>query len=139
MSKGPRANEEDAPVASPVYRVARVALLVASAAFGVFYLMIAAGGASFVHECNNLACAQLHQAVFAAVAGLALFAAAYLESSGSRSALAVAFLGTLPILIVHVVLVIVDPNESIFFPLSSAPAPIVSGALLLFRVRPGAL
>gem|GEM_PF-6313997 len=126
-------------MASPVYRVARAALLVACAAFGFFYLMIAAGGASFVHECNNLACAQLHQAVFAAVAGLALFAAAYLESSGGRSAVAVAFLGTLPILVVHVVLVIVDPNESIFFPLSSAPVPIVSGALLLLQGRSRAL
>lgn len=36
-----------------------------------------------------------------------------------------------PLLILHVVLVMTDPNESIFFPLSTTPPPAISGAVLL--------
>ena len=113
--------------------VGRIALLLGFAVFGVFYLMIAGGGASFVHECTNVVCAQLHQAIFAAIAGVALFVAAYLLSERRASAWLVAFIGTLPILVVHAILVMTDPNESVFFPLSSLPAPTIAGSVLLVR------
>ena len=111
--------------------VGHAALLLGFGAFGVFYLMIAAGGASFVHECSNVICAQLHQAMFAAIAGAALFIAAYHLWVGKWSAWRIAFVGTLPILVVHVILVMEDPNESMFFPLSSLPVPVLAGSVLL--------
>ena len=101
--------------------------------FGVFYLMVAMGGASFVHECNSFLCGQLHQAVFAAIGAVALFVGAYRAFAADWSAAVVAFFGTIPILVVHVILVISDPNESIFFPLSTTPVPAISGAVLLYR------
>ncbi len=103
------------------------------AAFGVFYLMIATGGASFIHECNNLVCGQLHQAIFAAVGAIGLFVAVYRFVQGKPAVAEVVFVATLPILIVHVLLVITDPNEAIFFPLSTTPPPLVSGLVLLMR------
>ncbi|CAN5492028.1 hypothetical protein BH20ACT23_BH20ACT23_26260 [soil metagenome] len=112
--------------------IARAALVLVIVVFGFFYLMIASGGASFIHECNTFLCGQLHQAIFAGIGTLALFVAAYRVYS-RESAAKVAFFGTLPILVVHVVLVMSDPNESIFFPLSTAPPPVVSGASLLLR------
>ena len=123
---------------SRLHAVGRTFLLLGLAVFGVFYLMIAVGGASFVNECTNAICAQLQQAVFAAIAGLALFVAAYRLSEGKSSGWLVAFLGTLPIFVVHVILVIEDPNESVFFPLSSVPAPLLAGSVLLvYRLRRG--
>lgn len=113
--------------------IARVSLALAAGAFGIFYLMLAFGAASFIHECNGLLCGQLHQAVFAGIAGAALFVAAYRVLSRMPSAAAIAFYGTLPILIVHVILVLTDPNESIFFPLSTTPPPVISGAILFLR------
>lgn len=101
--------------------------------FGVFYMMLAMGGASFVHECETVTCGQLHQAVFAAIGALALFLAAYRLIAGESSTASIVFFGTMPILIVHVILVATDPNESIFFPLSTTPPPLVSGVLLIFN------
>ncbi|MFN2526268.1 MAG: hypothetical protein ABR505_08390 [Actinomycetota bacterium] len=123
----------EAPRSSPLRVVARAALLLIIVVFGFFYLMLAAGGASFIHECDTLLCGQLHQAIFAAIGGVSLFIAAYRAYSREPSAAKIAFFGTLPILVVHVVLVIADPNESIFFPISTTPPPVVSGVLLLFR------
>lgn len=111
--------------------VGRALLLLGFAVFGVFNLTIAAGAASFVHECTNVICAQLHQTVFAALAGVVLFVAAFHLAVGKSSVWTVAFVGTLPILIVHVILVMEDPNESMFFPLSSLPAPLIAGSVLL--------
>ncbi len=123
---------------SRLHAVGRAFLLLGLAVFGIFYLMIAAGGASFVNECTNVICAQLQQAVFAGIAGGALFVAAHRLSEGKSSGWLVAFLGTLPILVVHVVLVIEDPNESVFFPLTSVPAPLLAGSVLLAsRLRRG--
>ena len=102
--------------------------------FAVFALMLTMGAASFVNECRGVQCGQLHQAVFAGLAaGASLFAASRLVS-GRPSVAAITFFGTLPLLVVHVVLVVSDPDESIFFPLSTAPVPTVAGALLLYGV-----
>ncbi len=122
-----------APSRSPLGVIGRVAILLGLLAFGVFYLMLAVGAASFIHECNTVLCGQLHQAVFAAVGALALLVAAYRIFRGQSSAAKITFFGTVPILIVHIALVITDPNESMFFPLSTTPLPAVSGALLLYR------
>lgn len=111
----------------------RWALILALVVFGVFYLMIAMGGASFIHECQTIVCAQLHQAVFAAVGALALFVGAYRLLEGKSVAANIVFSGTVPILVVHVILVITDPNEAIFFPLSTTPPPLISGAALVYR------
>jgi hypothetical protein len=121
-----------APSRSRLLAVARAAILLGLVALGLFYLMLAMGGASFIHECNTFLCGQLHQAVFAAIGAVALFIAAYRIFIREPSAAKIAFFGTLPILIVHIILVITDPNESIFFPLSTFPPPAISGALLLY-------
>jgi hypothetical protein len=84
----------------------RLALILAAAVFGVFYMMLAMGGASFIHECRTLVGGQLHQAVFAAIGGLALFVGAYRLFKGKSSAAEIVLFGTLPILVVHVLLVI---------------------------------
>lgn len=111
----------------------RVALALGFVAFGVFYMMLAMGGASFVHECETLVCGQLHQAVFATIGALALFVSAYRLLGGMPSAAAIVFFGTLPILVVHTLLVITDPDEAIFFPLSTTPPPLIAGAVLVYR------
>ncbi len=111
----------------------RWVLILALVAFGGFYMMLATGGASFVHECQTVVCGQLHQAVFAAIGALALFAGAYRVFEGGSSAAKIVFFGTVPILVVHIILVLTDPNEAIFFPLSTTPPPLLSGALLLHR------
>ena len=110
---------------------ARAGLLLGLVVFGCFYLMLAAGASSFVNECDAFLCAQFHQAVFAAIGGVALFVTARRIITRASSAAAIAFFGTLPILVVHIILVMVDPNESIVFPLSTAPPPAIAGALLL--------
>lgn len=114
-----------------------MALILALAIFGVFYMMLAMGGASFIHECQTLVCGQLHQAVFATVGALALFVGAYRLFERKSSASEIVFFGTLPILVVHVLLVITDPNEAVFFPLSTTPPPLISGAVLLNRAMSG--
>lgn len=111
----------------------RSALTLALVVFGVFYLMLAMGGASFVHECQTVMCGQLHQAMFAAIGALALFMGAYRLFEGKSSAAKIVFFGTVPILVVHVILVMTDPNEAIFFPLSTTPPPLMSGAVLVNR------
>ena len=113
--------------------LSRVGVELGLVAFGVFYLMLAMGGASFIHECNTVACGQLHQAVFAAIGALALFMGAYRHFEGRSSVAKLVFFGTLPILVVHVVLVMTDPNEAIFFPLSTTPPPLISGLWLVYR------
>lgn len=118
---------------SPLRVVARAAVVLGLVAFGVFYLMLAAGATSFIHECNTVLCGQLYQAVFAAVGALALLVAAYRIFRGQSTAAKITFFGTVPILIVHIALVATDPNESMFFPLSTTPPPAISGALLLYR------
>ena len=55
----------------------RALAILAAIVFGVFYMMLAVGGASFVHECQTVVCGQLHQAVFGAIGAMALFASAY--------------------------------------------------------------
>lgn len=115
--------------------LARALGIVGCSVFGVFYLMLAMGGASFVNECNTFFCGQLHQAVFSAMAALAVFVAAYRTLVGRSSAALIAFLGTLPILVVHTILVLTDPNEGIFFPLSSTPVPAISGLVLVHGYR----
>lgn len=117
--------------------LSRLALILALAIFGVFYMMLAMGGASFIHECQTLVCGQLHQAVFATVGALALFVGAYRLFERKSSASEIVFFGTLPILVVHVLLVITDPNEAVFFPLSTTPPPLISGAVLLNRAMSG--
>lgn len=130
--------EETAPASSPL-RVIWRGVFLGLVAFGVFYLMLAVGAARFIHGCNTVLCGQLHQTVFAAVGALAVLVAAYRIFTGQPSAAKITFFGTVPILIVHIVLVITDPNESMFFPLSTTPPPAISGALLLYRAvrRPG--
>lgn len=115
--------------------LARWALILALIAFGVFYLMLSMGGAGFINGCQNLVCGQLHQAVFAAIGAVALFVAAFRLFEGTSPVAQIIFFGTLPILIVHVLLVVTDPNEAIFFPLSTTPPPLVAGAVLLSRER----
>ncbi len=100
--------------------------------FAVFSLMLTLGAASFVNECRGIQCGQLHQAVFAGLAAGASLLAASRLFTGGPSAAAITFFGTLPLLVVHVVLVMSDPNESTFFPLSTAPVPAVAGGLLLY-------
>lgn len=115
----------------------RLALILALVVFGVFYMMLAMGGASFVHECRTVVCGQLHQAVFAAVGALALFVGAYQLSEHKPFPAKIIFLGTVPILVVHVILVMSDPNEAIFFPLSTTPPPLISGIYLVSKGRNG--
>lgn len=123
------------PSASRLRLVWRASVLLVALAVGFFYLMIAAGAASFIQECDGLVCAQLHQALFAAIGAVALFVAAFRILDGSPSAAKIAFFGTIPLLVVHVILVIEDPNESMFFPLSTAPPPVFSAAALLLQRR----
>ena len=111
----------------------RVLVLLACVVFAIFYLMLALGGASLVGECDSIWCGQLHQATFAAVGAASLFVGAarfFLSKSGWSTILLV---GTLPILIVHIILVIEDPNEALFFPISTIPPPVISGAVLLWQ------
>jgi hypothetical protein len=102
--------EEDpnsgAHVRSRHLSIGRGTLALCLIAFGVFYMMLAMGGASFVHECNTVVCGQLHQAVFAAIGGVALWVAAYRLLIGESSIASTVFFGTIPILIVHVILVV---------------------------------
>lgn len=111
----------------------RWVLALALVAFGTFYMMLVMGGASFIHECTTFVCGQLHQAVFAAVGAVALFVGAYHLLQGKSSAARIVFFGTVPILVVHIILVITDPNEAIFFPLSTTPPPLISGLLLVYQ------
>lgn len=113
--------------------VGRLAILLGLLAFGVFYLMLTMGAATFIHECRTPVCGQLHQAVFAGIAALAVFGAAHRFLGGQSSAAGITFVGTVPILVVHIIVVVTDPNESMFFPLSTTPVPAISGALLLHR------
>ena len=125
---------EGAGPATPTPRVlnlSRTILLLGLLVYGAFYLMLTMGAASFIHECETFLCGQLHQAVFAAVGALGVFVAFYRGATRRSGAVVIAFLATLPILIVHILLVMSDPNEAIFFPLSTTPPPAVSGALLL--------
>lgn len=122
-----------APSRSPWSAIGQIWIPLVLLAFGVFYLMLTMGAATFIHECRTPVCGQLHQAVFAGVAALAVFGAAYRFFGGHPSAASITFLGTVPILVVHVILVITDPNESMFFPLSTTPLPAVSGAVLFSR------
>lgn len=106
--------------------------------FAAFCLMLAVGAASFVNECRGIACGQLHQAVFAVLAAIASAVAASRVVAG-RPAAAIVLVGTLPLLVVHIALVATDPNESTFFPLSTAPPPAIAAlALLAAFVRRGA-
>lgn len=126
---------EDAAPATPtphVLTLGRTILLLGLLVYAAFYLMLTMGAASFVHECETFLCGQLHQAVFAGVAAVAVVTAAYRSVIRQSGAVVIVFLGTLPILIVHILLVMSDPNEAIFFPLSTTPPTAVSGALLLF-------
>lgn len=116
-----------------VFTLGRAVLLLGLAAYAVFFLMLTMGAVSFVAECDAFLCAQLHQAVFAGVGALAALTAFYRGVTRQSGATVIAFLGTLPILIVHIVLVMEDPNEAIFFPLSTIPPPAIAGALLLVR------
>lgn len=79
----------------------------------------------------------LHQAVFAALAAAASLLAASRVQGRRNSVGAITFFGTLPLLVVHVVLVVSDPDESMFFPWSTARVPAVAGALLLYAVARG--
>ncbi len=131
--QNPRGVQQDLEPSRPTrVLVARLLLALGLVVFGVFYMMLAMGGASFVHECRTAVCGQLHQAVFAAIGALALFVGAYRLFEG-KSVAKFVFFGTLPILVVHIILVATDPNEAIFFPLSTAPPPAVSGAVLIYR------
>lgn len=65
-----------APARSRLLVSARLTLLLGLVVFGFFYMMLAAGAFSFVHGCDAFLCAQLHQAVFAAIGGVALFVSA---------------------------------------------------------------
>ena len=114
--------------------LSRAGVALGLVAFGIFYMMLAMGGASFIHECSTLACGQLHQAVFAAIGALALLVGAYRLLEGKPSVAKIVLFGTLPILVVHVVLVMTDPNEAIFFPLSTTPPPLISGLWLVYGV-----
>ncbi len=134
MQNLPSTDQDPISSADAVARpsLGRSALTLVLAVFGVFYMMLAMGGASFVHECQTVVCGQLHQAVFAAIGALALFVGAYRVFEGKSSAAKIVFLGTVPILVVHVILVMTDPNEAIFFPLSTTPPPLISGAQLVY-------
>lgn len=111
--------------------VTRSIIVLILGVFGVFYLMLASGGASFIHECTSILCGQLHQALFATIGAVALFGAAYRLMESRRYVAEIVFFGTLPILVVHVMLVLTDPNEAIFFPLSTAPPPVIAGIVLV--------
>ena len=113
----------------------RVLVTLALAIFGVFYLLLTQGSASIVGDCDNLVCGQLIQAVLAGLGTIALFLAAYKVLRGRPGAAKAVFLGTLPLFALHIVFVINDPNESIFFPLSTAPPPMIAGAILSLRGR----
>lgn len=137
MEKDP-ISQNDSPEGNPARRrlsPGRAMVALGMVVFGVFYSMLSVGAASFVHECNTLVCGQLHQALFAAVGALALGVGAYRLLMGRSSAASIVFFGTLPILIVHLFLVATDPNESVFFPLGSAPPPLLAGVVLMFGLR----
>lgn len=132
--RGTRGEHDRAAVSrSPWRTIGRVAILLGLLAFGVFYLALTMGAASFIHGCRTPVCGQLHQAVFAGVAALAVLGAALRVLGGRSSAARITFVGTVPILVVHIVLVVTDPNESMFFPLSTTPLPAMSGAVLLYH------
>lgn len=122
-----------APERPQLHWIVRGAVVLGLLAFGCFCLLLAMGAASFVHECSTVTCGQLHQAAFAVLAALAAFLAAYRAVRRQPHTALITLVGTLPILVVHVVLVATDPNESMFFPLSTAPVPVVAAAVLLYE------
>lgn len=135
---GVQAREGVVPERSGLNGIVRGAVVVGLLVFGCFCLMLTLGAASFIHECHTVTCGQLHQAVFAAVAGSAVFLAAYRLVTRRPHAALITFGGTVPILVVHVLLEATDPNEAMFFPLSTTPVPTVAAAVLLhqaFRTR----
>lgn len=108
----------------------RILLLLVLVVFATFNLMLAIGAASIVDDCVSVACGQAAQSLLAFLAAGALGAASYRLFRREPFAKAL-LLGTSPLLVVHVVVTILDPNESLFFLITSAPVPLASGITLL--------
>ena len=102
--------------------------------------MLGAGAAGMLVECVSGACDVAEalpiagQAVIVAAAGGALLVAAYLVIRDTQVARLVLF-WTLPAFVFHVIVVFLDPDESVFFPLVTAVAPLLAGATLLWSRR----
>ncbi len=71
--------------------IPRAILVLAMVVFGVFYLMLAAGGGSFVNECTSVICGQLHQAIFSAIGAGAILTGAYRVIEGRPGAAQIVF------------------------------------------------
>lgn len=114
----------------PVRKAVRWVLVAGAVAFGLFNLMLAQGAASISDDCDGPACGQLIQSVLAAIAGLSLLAGAYRGARTRPDAAKIVLFGTVPILLLHIYFVLTDPNESIVFPMISAPPPVVAAVTL---------
>lgn len=104
---------------------------------GAFHLMLATEAASMLVECLNGGCDPAEavpiaaQAVIVAAAGGALIVAAYLlVRSGKPVAPLVVW--TTPAFLFHLVVVFLDPDESVFLPLVTAIAPLIAAISLLW-------
>lgn len=113
--------------------IARILLLLVLVIFAAFNLMLAIGAASLIDDCVNVACSQAAQSLLASLAVGALGVAFY--RLVRRLPIAkVLLIGTSPLFLLHVVVTILDPNESLYFVFTSALVPLASGIFLLTRL-----
>ena len=128
-----QARDAVAPERSHLKGIVRGAVVLGLLVFGCFCLILTLGAASFIHGCSTVTCGQLNQAVFALLAAFSAFLAGYRLVTRQPYAALITLVGTVPILVVHVLLVATDPKESIFFPLSTTPVPAAAAAVLLYK------
>jgi hypothetical protein len=117
MQSGVAATEKRA-MSRGIFRIATVIVLVL---LGLFYLQF--GLQALIHF--------LPQGVLSVVGGLALGWGAVLTFR-RHPASAKVFLGTVPILLLHAVMTVVDPSELPFL-IGSAPIPLVAGFIWFIR------
>lgn len=117
-------------VTSKMTAVGRMLLLLVLVVFAAFNLMLAIGAASLIDDCVSVACGQAAQSLLAFLAVAAIGVACY-RLIRRRPISKLLLLGTLPLFILHAVITIVDPTESIFFVITSGLLPVASMIILL--------
>lgn len=115
--------------------IGRILLLLLLVVFAAFNLMLAIGAASLLDDCVSVACIQAAQSLLAFLAVGAIGVACY-RLIRWQPISKLLLLGTSPLFVLHVVVTILDPNESIFFVITSAFVPAASAiTLLTHRLR----
>lgn len=110
--------------------IGRIVLLMVLVVFAVFNLMLAIGAASIVDDCARVACGQAAQSLLAFLAAGTLGVACY-RLVRRQLIRKVLLLGTSPLFLLHVGVTILDPNERLFFMITSALVPVASGITLV--------